>query len=105
MIVLKVLGAMAALFVALIAAYIAYYVYANNRAESAANQFCNAVTVGAAESDIRARAEAAGARYFGGDTSNPHRVFFQGAPFNGFHRDLTVADGKVASRQVTKAED
>ncbi len=105
MIVLKVFGAMAALFVALIAAYIAYYLYANNRAESTANQFCNAVTAGAAVSDIRARAEAAGSRYFGGGTSNSHKVFFQGAPFNGFYCNLTVVDGKVASRQVTKAED
>ena len=102
---LKALAGIAALFMAVIAAYTVYYVYANGRAETAADQFCNTVIVGAAVSGIKVRAEAAGARYLSSSTSNTAKVYFQGAVFNGFYCDLTVAEGKVVSRRVTKVED
>ena len=105
MAVLKLFGAIAALCALLFVAYIAYYIYANQRAESAATKFCNTVVTGSAESGIGAQAAAVGARYLSSDQSNLHMVFFQGAPFNGFYCDLTVVDGKVVSRQLREAID
>lgn len=102
---LKLFGAIAALFASLFVAFSAYYLYANQRAESAATKFCNAVVIGSAESSIGAQAVALGARYLSSDRLNLHQVFFQGAPYNGFYCDLTVADGKVVSRQLREMVD
>ena len=103
--VLKLFGAIAALCASLFVAYIAYYLYANQRAQSAATNFCNAVIIGSAESGIGTQAAAVGARYLSISLSNLHQVFFQGAPYNGFYCDLSVADGKVVSRQLRETVD
>ena len=101
MAVLKIFVVLAGLFIA----YFFYWGYKDRQAESAANRFCNAVVIGSAVSGIAAQAEAAGARYLSSSTSKLHKVFFQGPIFNGFYCDLTVADGKVLFRQVTRMED
>lgn len=96
MAVLKSFAIVAGLFIA----YGVYWFYQDRRAESAANQFCNAVVIGTDVSSAIAQGQAAGARRMSGENSNPQLFFFQGPIFNGFNCELTLVDGKVASRKV-----
>ena len=96
MAVLKSFVILAGLFIA----YGVYWYYQDRQAESAANQFCNAVVIGSNVSSAIAQGQAAGARYASSLNSNPQLFFFQGPIFNGYNCELTLVDGKVASRKV-----
>jgi hypothetical protein len=100
-----VLKIFAALFLALIATLGGYYVYADHRAEGAANQFCNAVVMGSAASSIAEKVQAAGGRYLSSSNSNLYKVFFQGPPiqwfllrFDGERREGGIPAGNQGAR-------
>ena len=95
----KVLGIVAALF----AAYVAYWIYQDRRADSAANEFCNALAIGSRPSEAIERAKAAGRRTI--EKPDGVAFLFQGPIFNAYVCELSVADGKIARRQVTAMED
>ena len=98
---IKAFAILAGLFIA----YVAFWTYQDRQAEAAANQFCNGVMIGSAVAGAVAQAKTAGGRYISGSDSNPQMFFFQGPIFNGYFCNLTVAGGKVVSRQVTRKED
>jgi hypothetical protein len=95
----EVLGIVAALF----AAYVAYWIYQDRRAESAANEFCNALAIGSRPSEAIERAKAAGRRTI--EKPDGVAFLFQGPIFNAYICELSVADGKIARKQVTAMED
>ena len=101
MVVLKSLAILVGLFIA----YFVYWNYQDRQAESAANQFCNALVVGSAVSSAIAQAKVAGARFVTDEVSNPKLFFFPGPIFNGFFCSVAVVDGKVISRKVTRKVD
>ena len=101
MVVLKSFAILVGLFIA----YFVYWNYQNQQAESAANQFCNALVIGSAVSGAISQAKLAGARFVTDEVSNPKLFFFPGPVFNGFFCEVAVADDKVISRKVTRKDD
>jgi hypothetical protein len=95
----KVLGTVAALF----SAYVAYWIYQDRRAESAANEFCNAIAIGSRASEAVERAKTANRRML----EKPEGIafLFQGPIFNAYLCEVTVADGKILRRQIIAMED
>jgi len=91
-----------------IAIYIVYGVsdaYLNRQALVEAYQFCNAVVIGSAATNLAERAKASGASMGSGSNANLQRFFFPTPIASGFSCDVTVADGKVASLKVTGVKD
>ena len=101
MVVLKSLAILVGLFIA----YFIYWSYQERQAESAANQFCNALVIGSAVSGAIAQAKVAGARFVTDEVTHPKLFFFPGPVFNGFTCTVGVANGKVISRNVTRNVD
>ena len=97
--VAKVLG----IFLALFAAYVAYWFYQDHRAQTDANELCNAIPIGSRASDAADRAKAAGRRT--ADTSERLLIFFQGPIFNAYVCEVTLANGTVSRREVSRMED
>ena len=97
--VAKVLGIVLALFVL----YVSYWFYQDHRAESAANEFCNALVIGSRPSEAIDRAKAAGRRAI--EKPDGVAFHFQGPIFNAYFCEVAVADGKIARKQVVAMED
>ena len=95
----KLLGIVVALF----AAYVAYWLYQDGAAQSAAEQFCGAIAIGSPASDAIARAKAAGRRVI--ERTEGPAFHFQGPVFNAHLCELTVVDGKILRREVRKMDD
>jgi Tfp pilus assembly protein FimT len=97
--VVKALATVLVLF----AAYVAYWMYQDRRAQSAANEFCNALALGSRPSEAIERAKAAGRRTI--EKPDGVAFVFQGPIFNAYICELSVADGKIARKQVSAMED
>lgn len=89
--------------VALFSVYVSYWFYQDRRAQSAANEFCNALAIGSRPSEAIDRAKGAGRRAL--EKSDGFAVHFQGPIFNAYLCEVVVADGKVARKQVIAMED
>ncbi len=76
--VLKVFATILALFVA----YVAYWFYQDHRAQSAANEFCDALVIGSRSAEAIDRAKAAGRRAI--EKSDGVAFHFQGPIFNAY---------------------
>jgi hypothetical protein len=90
-----------AAIVALSIAYYVYWGYQQSRAEAQAHAFCESSPIG---SDVsRATSRAREMKLLRHGYSEQQALFlavFPGAIFNAFVCELSVADGKVASRRV-----
>ena len=92
-----------AAILALLVAYVAYWMYQDRRAHKEASEFCDAIAIGSRASEAVERGKAANRRTL----ENPDGVafFFQGPIFNAYICELKVADGKITRKQVTAMED
>jgi len=97
--VVKALATILVLFVA----YVAYWMYQDRGAQSAANEFCNALAIGSRPSEAIDRAKAAGRRAI--EKPDGVAFLFQGPIFNAYLCEVTVADGKMVRRQILAMED
>ena len=95
----KLLGIVLALFTA----YGTYWFYQDRRAQTAAEEFCNAIPIGSRASEVVERAKAAARRT--ADSSEHLVVFFQGPVFNAYICDVTLVNGTVSRKQVSRMED
>ena len=92
-------------FLALVAAYIAWQVTSNSRAEAAASAFCHSVHPGATTASVQAAAARHPARPRVGTGSDGMRVTFQGGMFFAAACVLTVADDKVTTVEFVVMDD
>ena len=83
--------------------YVAYWFHQDRRAESAANELCNALVIGSRPSEAVNRAKAAGARTI--DGPDGLRFVFQGPIFNAYLCEVLISDGKIARKQLVAMED
>jgi hypothetical protein len=99
-----VIGAIALSF----AAYYAYWQYQFERAQSAANDFCESAAVGSDIADAVSRLKTQDrVRVRDGFQENEKRyvAIFYGPIFNAFVCEIELANRKVVSRRVTGLED
>ena len=81
-------------------------IWQQERAKSAALEFCAQAVIGADLAALVARAESMGAkRHYPWCDARRHVFFFQGSTFNGFDCVLSVVGGKVAASQILERLD
>ncbi len=97
---LKLLGGLAALTVAGLAALVSVGIYANQRAAGEAARFCAQSPAGADPALAIARAEAAGVRRVPLPAGAGDDYYFQGWVFNAAVCRLEVANGRVVATAV-----
>ena len=98
---LKILAALAGVFFV----YLSCVIYLDRETLAAADQFCNAVEIGSAETILAERAKASGTRRVSGSNANLQRFVFANPVNKDFSCDVGVADGKVTSRKVDRMKD
>ena len=88
-------------------AYYKYWVYQRDRSEALAKKFCESVAVGSDASEAIALAMKADNRLRDGrgEGRTSYSVSFPGPIFNAYTCDLTLADGKVASKVLVEQKD
>jgi hypothetical protein len=96
----------ALLVLVLFAAYVAWGIYANNRAQTQARAFCQATRPGEELAHVLARAKGPNPPdRFGNDSDGTYRFFWFGMIFNAQECEVTTAKGRVLSKQVLAHDD
>ena len=90
---------------ALFTAYVVYWNYQDQGAQTAAANMCGKLAAGADASGLAALVKSAGGRLLSNATANPQVVFFPGPIFNGFWVEVNVSGGKVVSCKATRQDD
>jgi hypothetical protein len=89
-----------------LAAYVAYWFYQDDRARTAANAFCDSVTIGSGMSAAADRLKAMpDVRHGFIQSESTYFASFRGPIFNAYTCELKIADGKVASKAVAEPVD
>ena len=105
MLFLKILAGLVGVVVIVFITYIGIHMAEHERALAAADQFCNAVEIGSAATNLAERAKASGTSMVSGSNANLQRFVFPGPQDKAFSCDVDIADGKVVSRKVTIVKD
>jgi hypothetical protein len=94
------------LIVVLFAAYVAWGIYANDRAETEARGFCQATRPGEMLEHVLERAKGPNPpdRY-GNDSDGVYHFYWYGMIFNAQECAVTTAKGRVVSAQVIAHDD
>ena len=84
----------------LVGLYIAWSLYANDRAETAATALCTGIRVGDRIEPLLAKAETADPKPRVSTGTDEYHFTFQGAIFNGRGCEVTTAQGRVTAVHI-----
>jgi hypothetical protein len=100
---LRIVGLLIAVPVALLGIAVAAALYLNDRAEREAGALCTSIEVGSTQAQAVTLGRARGGRH--SQAGSEHRFFFQGWVFNGAQCVVQIQAGKVVSASAVTIED
>jgi len=102
---LLAVGALVLAVLAALGIYIGWGLYANERAETAANALCAGTRVGDRIESVRTRAEAASPKPRIAEGTDEVHFIFQGMIFNARECQVSTAQGRVTAKRVVVFND